>query len=64
VSKSAFSSLSISPVQVKNLNSLGYKNMTPIQAESLPHVLKGKDIIAQAKTGSGKNRRFWRWLVG
>lgn len=53
-----FSTLSISPAQVKNLTSLGYKDMTPVQAQSLPHVLKGKDIIAQAKTGSGKTVAF------
>ncbi len=32
--------------------------MTPVQEQSLPHVLKGKDIIAQAKTGSGKTAAF------
>jgi ATP-independent RNA helicase DbpA len=53
-----FSSLSISPAQVKNLDSLGYKKMTPIQAQSLPHVLQGKDLIARAKTGSGKTAAF------
>ena len=53
-----FSSLPISIAQVKNLDSLGYKKMTPIQAQSLPHVLKGKDLIAQAKTGSGKTAAF------
>jgi len=58
MSSQPFSSLPIAPAQVKNLNSLGYTNMTPIQAESLPHVLKGKDIIAQAKTGSGKTVAF------
>jgi len=58
MSSSSFSSLSISPAQIKNLGSLGYKNMTPVQAQSLPHVLKGKDIIAQAKTGSGKTVAF------
>ena len=53
-----FSSLSISPAQVANLDSLGYKKMTPIQAQSLPHILKGKDLIAKAKTGSGKTAAF------
>ena len=32
--------------------------MTPIQAQSLPAVLKGKDLLAQAKTGSGKTAAF------
>jgi len=54
----SFSSLPISSSQVKNLDSLGYKKMTPIQAQSLPHVLKGRDLIAQAKTGSGKTAAF------
>ena len=53
-----FSSLPISPEQIANLTSLGYKKMTPIQAQSLPHILKGKDLIAQAKTGSGKTAAF------
>ncbi len=54
----SFSSLSISSAQISNLDSLGYKKMTPIQAQGLPHVLQGKDIIAKAKTGSGKTATF------
>ncbi|PHS69051.1 MAG: ATP-dependent RNA helicase DbpA [Methylophaga sp.] len=54
----SFSSLSISPDQIANLDSLGYKKMTPIQAQSLPQILKGKDLIAKAKTGSGKTAAF------
>jgi len=54
----SFSSLAISPAQIANLDSLGYKKMTPIQAQSLPQVLKGKDLIAKAKTGSGKTAAF------
>jgi ATP-independent RNA helicase DbpA len=41
-----------------NLESLGYSEMTPIQAQSLPVMLKGMDLIAQAKTGSGKTAAF------
>ncbi|MEG0861322.1 MAG: ATP-dependent RNA helicase DbpA [Pseudomonas sp.] len=41
-----------------NLEALGYAQMTPIQAQSLPVILKGMDLIAQAKTGSGKTAAF------
>ncbi|MFK3908972.1 ATP-dependent RNA helicase DbpA [Pseudomonas monteilii] len=41
-----------------NLDALGYASMTPIQARSLPVILKGQDLIAQAKTGSGKTAAF------
>jgi len=54
----SFSSLKLPETQVSNLASLGYKKMTPIQAQSLPLILKGKDVIAQAKTGSGKTAAF------
>lgn len=43
---------------VKNLETLGYREMTPVQAASLPHVLRGKDLLAQARTGSGKTAAF------
>ncbi len=54
----SFSSLSISKAQVANLDAIGYKKMTPVQAQSLPHVLNGRDLIARAKTGSGKTAAF------
>ena len=53
-----FNSLPISRAQIANLDSLGYKKMTPVQAQSLPYVLEGRDLIAQAKTGSGKTAAF------
>jgi ATP-independent RNA helicase DbpA len=53
-----FSSLPISESQITTLDALGYSKMTPVQAACLPHVLNGKDVIAQAKTGSGKTAAF------
>jgi ATP-independent RNA helicase DbpA len=53
-----FSTLPLSPATLENLERLGYLTMTPIQAASLPAALLGKDIIAQAKTGSGKTAAF------
>src|SRR5438477_11455300 len=53
-----FSSLPLPPATLGNLQRLGYERMTPIQAASLPLALAGKDLIAQAKTGSGKTAAF------
>ena len=54
----AFSSLPLNPATLSNLESLGYTAMTPIQAAALPTALLGKDLIAQAATGSGKTAAF------
>ena len=53
-----FASLPLSPATLANLQQLGYSEMTPIQAAALPPALLGKDLIAQAKTGSGKTAAF------
>ena len=53
-----FSTLSLGSEQLSNIKSLGYEVMTPIQAQSLPSILAGKDLLAQAKTGSGKTAAF------
>ncbi|MCI3205364.1 MULTISPECIES: ATP-dependent RNA helicase DbpA [Pandoraea] len=53
-----FSNLPLSPAMQENLARLGYVSMTPIQQASLPDILNGHDIIAQAKTGSGKTAAF------
>ncbi|AYQ90003.1 ATP-dependent RNA helicase DbpA [Burkholderia gladioli] len=53
-----FSELALSPAMLANLEQLGYTEMTPIQAASLPLALAGQDLIAQAKTGSGKTAAF------
>ena len=53
-----FDALPLAPQMLANLAQLGYARMTPIQAASLPVALLGKDLIAQAKTGSGKTAAF------
>jgi ATP-independent RNA helicase DbpA len=58
VTSSTFSSLPLSPALLENLTRLEYHHMTPIQAQSLPSILEGKDVIAQGKTGSGKTAAF------
>lgn len=55
---SDFSSLNLPDEQLQNLASLGYATMTPIQAKALPLILEGKDVVAKAKTGSGKTAAF------
>ena len=58
-----FSQLPLSPAVLANLQQLGYLIMTPIQAASLPITLAGHDLIAQAKTGSGKTAAFALTLI-
>lgn len=58
MSATDFASLALPKAQLNVLDSLEYKQMTPIQAQSLPEILKGKDLIARAKTGSGKTAAF------
>lgn len=56
--KSTFDILNLNENNLKNLTSLGYEYMTPIQKESLPSILDKKDVIGKAKTGSGKTISF------
>jgi ATP-independent RNA helicase DbpA len=54
----SFNELPLSPALLATLQQLEYHSMTPIQADSLPITLAGRDLIAQAKTGSGKTAAF------
>jgi ATP-independent RNA helicase DbpA len=63
-SGASFAQLELPPIVLDNLRQLGYLNMTPIQAASLPISLDGHDLIAQAKTGSGKTAAFGLPLLG
>ena len=53
-----FRSLPLPPSMLDTLTHLGYQQMTPIQAESLPLILGAEDVIAQSRTGSGKTVAF------
>ncbi|XP_059478620.1 ATP-dependent RNA helicase DDX55 [Neocloeon triangulifer] len=48
----------LSPPIVKHLSELGFEKMTPVQAATIPLLLKNKDVAAEAVTGSGKTLAF------
>ena len=53
-----FSSLSLSPALLEVVGELGFDQLTPIQAQSIPKIIEGRDLIGQSKTGSGKTAAF------
>ncbi len=53
-----FAALSLAPPLAQAIEVLGFSQMTPVQAHTLPSLLAGKDVIAQARTGSGKTVAF------
>ena len=59
----SFASLDLPGALLDNLGSLGYQSMTPVQQQSLPKILAGHDVIARAKTGSGKTVAFAIGLI-
>lgn len=59
----AFTTLPLRPELLASLAALGYDAMTAIQAEALPAVLGGSDVLAQADTGSGKTAAFGLGLL-
>ena len=58
-----FDSLALPPALLQGVEALGYTSMTPVQAQSLPPILDGRDVIAQAPTGSGKTAAFGLGLL-
>jgi len=58
-----FAALPLLPSLLPGLDALGYTTMTPIQAHALPAILAGRDVIAQAPTGSGKTAAFGLGLL-
>jgi ATP-dependent RNA helicase RhlB len=53
-----FADLDLAPTLHSALADAGFKNCTPIQAESIPKFLEGKDVAGQAQTGTGKTIAF------
>ncbi|MBT3178347.1 MAG: DEAD/DEAH box helicase [Desulfobacula sp.] len=53
-----FDEMNLSPAVFSVLQNVGYKTPTPIQALTIPHLIQGKDMIGQARTGTGKTAAF------
>jgi len=58
VSETSFASLGLSAPLLTAVEELGFKTLTPIQEQSLPHLLAGRDVVGQSRTGSGKTAAF------
>ena len=54
----SFADLALRPELLKALSDLGYEEPTPIQRESIPPILEGRDLLGQAATGTGKTAAF------
>ncbi|HSB87575.1 MAG TPA: DEAD/DEAH box helicase, partial [Ilumatobacteraceae bacterium] len=57
-SEDGFATLGLRPELLKTLAGLGYEEPTPIQRETVPHLLAGDDLLGQAATGTGKTAAF------
>lgn len=53
-----FAALGLSDEILSTLEGLGYEEPTPIQRETIPHLLEGHDLLGQAATGTGKTAAF------
>lgn len=53
-----FSELGLSPELLKAIDQLGFEQASPIQAEAIPLLMQGRDVVGQSQTGSGKTAAF------
>ncbi|MEP7202862.1 MAG: DEAD/DEAH box helicase [Ilumatobacteraceae bacterium] len=56
--RDGFETLGLRPELLKTIIDLGYEEPTPIQRETIPHLLAGRDLLGQAATGTGKTAAF------
>jgi len=54
----SFASLGLSEARVRHLEKAGFDTPTPIQAQAIPHLLSGRDVVGLAQTGTGKTAAF------
>ena len=59
----SFNELKLSPGIMKGIAEMGFKEPTPIQAEAIPLLFQGEDVISQAKTGTGKTAAFGIYIL-
>src|SRR6185503_19816050 len=55
---SAFAALGVAPTLLRTLATLGYEEPTPVQREAIPVLIEGRDVLAEAPTGTGKTAAF------
>ncbi|MEI7779992.1 MAG: DEAD/DEAH box helicase, partial [Actinomycetes bacterium] len=58
MASSTFEELRLGPELLVSLTELGYEEPTPIQAEAIPPLIAGSDLLGQAATGTGKTAAF------
>src|SRR5258706_15120560 len=58
MSTKLFSELGLSAEMLKAIDKLGFEKASPIQAEAIPPLLEGRDVVGQSQTGSGKTAAF------
>ncbi|OVA11436.1 Helicase [Macleaya cordata] len=58
LTQTRFDQCSVSPLSLKGIKDAGYERMTIVQEATLPVILQGKDVLAKARTGTGKTLAF------
>lgn len=61
--KTRFHDFDLALPLMRGIADLGFKYCSPIQAQSLPHALKGKDVVGKAQTGTGKTAAFLTAII-